>query len=529
MKEQRVVILGTGLAGLYTALRLSKAGLKSIVITKGDLAETNTWRAQGGIAVAYSKSDSTEDHLKDTLDAGDGLCEVSNAQRIIKHAPEILEQFLSEGMNFDKEGADFSFGKEGGHHKRRILHVNDQTGKAMHSLLINQIRTDHSDNIKVIENFMAYKAKKAENKLFKLSLVNSDGSEHQIIQCSHLVLATGGAGKAFLYTSNWDGATGDGFKIAHDLGCPIVNAEFVQFHPTCLYHPTARRFLITEALRGEGAKLVNHNGDRFMNTKAYPQAELSPRDQVSLAIENEIKTSGKDYVFLDITHKDRNYLKERFPMIFSFCLNLGIDISEDLIPIVPAAHYFCGGIQTDGNLVETPIKGLYAVGETAYTGLHGANRLASNSLLECLVTADLCAQDISKSDISLECKIESIKTDKYDTKCEDLFLINGLWDEVRSLLWNKLGIKRSKNGLEQAKFRLKQIKVEACEVKKRNQSFPALIELLSIIFYAEACIESALLREESRGCHYRIDFKNKSEALYNTIYLNGESLKTDLN
>jgi L-aspartate oxidase len=527
MSDEKVVILGTGLAGLYTALRLSKAGLKSVVITKGKLAQTNTWRAQGGIAVAYSESDSTNDHLQDTIDAGDGLCLLANAKRIIDSAPETLNQFLSEGMLFDKEGSGFSLGKEGGHQKRRILHVSDQTGKAMHSLLIKQIKDQHADSISILENSMAYKAKKNDSGDFTIFLTNTDGTEHKKINCSHLVLATGGAGKAFLYTSNWEGATGDGFKIAHDLGCPLINAEFVQFHPTCLYHPKARRFLITEALRGEGAILVNHEGKRFM-LDDYPQAELSPRDVVSLAIETEIKTSGKDCVFLDITHKEKAFLQERFPMIFDFCMKLGIDISKDLIPIVPAAHYFCGGVETNKTMVETRVDGLYAVGEVGYTGLHGANRLASNSLLECLVTADMCSKLIAKSHKNIKFELTDHPIKVPHPSPEELFATNSLWDEVRSLLWSKLGIKRSKRGLLQAKKRLNHIESEVLELSESMTTNPAFNELASIVFYAKACIASSLLREESRGSHYRVDFQNKSEVLYNTAYLNGKSLKVNL-
>lgn len=524
--KNRIVIIGTGLAGLYTALRLSKAGLKSLLVTKGRLSQTNSWRAQGGIAAAYSKSDSTEEHLQDTLNAGDGLCDAKKASKIIEKAPEIITQFLEEGMSFDKDGDLLSYGKEGGHHKRRILHVSDQTGKAMHSLLIEKIKMEHKDNISLIENTMAYEASH-DGTNYNLKLINTQSSEHLNISCSHLVLATGGAGKAFLYTSNWDGATGDGFKIANDLGCSLINAEFVQFHPTCLYHQKARRFLITEALRGEGAYLVNHKEERFMLNE-YPQAELSPRDVVSLAIEKEIKTSGKDCVYLDIRHKEGKFIKERFPMIFKFCLEQGIDIRNELIPVVPAAHYFCGGIETDSSLVETKKSGLFVVGEAAYTGLHGANRLASNSLLECLVTADLCAEKISDSKSTIFSKIDIEKEKAQTFSYEDLYLINGMWDEVRALTWNKLGIRRSEKGLSLARSRLLQIEQELSDFSKTYESFPPYIELKSIIFYAKACIEGALTRTESRGSHYRVDFQEKSSILYNTEYYNGESSKKAL-
>ncbi len=525
MTENRVVILGTGLAGLFTALKLSQSNVKSLVITKGNLSQTNTWRAQGGIASAFSKSDSPQNHLRDTLAAGDGLCSVENAKRIIEAAPKTIIEFISEGMEFDKTADEYSLGQEGGHHERRILHVSDQTGKAMHSLLVDKIKKEHSNTIMILENAMAYKVDSIQTG-YNIMTTSPEEDEIHNIKARHLVLATGGAGKAFLYTSNWRGATGDGFKLAHDLGCELINAELVQFHPTCLFHPKAQRFLISEALRGEGAKLLNHKGERFMSS--YPQAELSPRDQVSLAITKEIKNSDKDFVFLDIRHKSKDFLRKRFSSIFKFCLNLNIDISKDLIPVVPAAHYFCGGIATDSSLTQTNKEGLYAVGEAAYTGLHGANRLASNSLLECLVSAKLCAEKIKDSKLQNHFEWTSQKNSPKQYSSKDIEDVQSLWTTVRTLSWNKLGLHRSKDELIEAKQSLEKIEAKLLQMSKRLSKHPPFCELQSITFYAKAGVEGALLRKESRGCHYRLDFLDKNNDLYNTSFQKNQSSKVGL-
>ena len=525
MTENRVVILGTGLAGLFTALKLSQSNIKSLVVTKGDLSQTNTWRAQGGIASAFSKSDSTENHFRDTLAAGDGLCSIENTKRIIEAAPNIITEFISEGMEFDKTEDEYSLGQEGGHHERRILHVSDQTGKAMHSLLVDKIKKEHSSTIMILENAMAYRADSIQ-KGYSIKTINPEEDKIHSIEARHLVLATGGAGKAFLYTSNWKGATGDGFKLAHDLGCELINAELVQFHPTCLFHPEAQRFLISEALRGEGAKLLNHKGERFMSS--YPQAELSPRDQVSLAITKEIKNSDKDFVFLDIRHKGKDFLKKRFSSIFEFCLNLNIDISKDLIPVVPAAHYFCGGVATDSSLTQTNKKGLYAVGEAAYTGLHGANRLASNSLLECLVSAKLCAEKIKDSKLQDHFEMSTQKNKPQNYSLKDTNELSALWTEVRTLAWNKLGLHRSKDELLKAKKILEKIEAKLLDMGKNLSKHAPFCELQSITFYVKAGVEAALLREESRGCHYRLDFLEKNDELYNTSFKKNQSSKVGL-
>lgn len=525
MNYQKVLILGSGLAGLSTALYLSESGIKSVVLSKGKLSQTNTWRAQGGIATAYSSSDSTSEHLKDTVAAGDGLCSTLNASRIIEAAPELLKSFIDQGMVFDKNHSDYDLGQEGGHHERRIFHVKDHTGQAFHDFVVHLITEKHSHNIELLDQTVVLDVQKKDDE-FHVELKNQE--QKYSFVCSQLVLATGGVGKSFLYTSNWEGATADGLKIAHDLGAAIINCELIQFHPTCLYHPKVRHFLITEALRGEGAKLINHQGVRFMET-GYPQAELSSRDIVSLAIENEIKTSGKDCVYLDVRHLDRSFLQNRFETVFNFCQKQGIDISKDLIPVVPAAHYFCGGIKTDHTLCKTDISGLYAVGETAHTGLHGANRLASNSLLECIATARFCADEIFKVKENIKFQRHSLKLAKTPIPDKVRFRINALWDETRSLMWNHVGIKRSIESLGRAKMKIDIIFDEISELEPKTQNSAHFMELKSIAFFSKACILSALSRDESRGCHSMVDYPKKNPNPYNTAYKNGAITRELLN
>lgn len=514
VKNHNVVILGSGLSGLMTAFELAKKNIHSLVLSKGELIQTNTWKAQGGVAAAVSKVDSIEKHLKDTLDAGDGLCNAESVEKILGLGPKLISELIEEGMTFDHNGKKISLGKEGGHHERRILHVDDKTGQALHEFLIHKLLDGPYKNFVTLLSKTMIQSATQKNGEFILQGYQSQTKEEIEIQCSHLVLATGGAGKAFLYTSNWEGATGDGLKLAHDLGATLKNLEMVQFHPTCLFHSQSKNFLITEALRGEGAKLVNHKGERFAHN-SHPDAELAPRDIVSRAIEREIKRSGRDCVFLDITDKSRHYLKERFPTIYERCLSLGIDISEQKIPVVPAAHYTCGGIDTKEDLVSTDVKNLFAVGECGHTGLHGANRLASNSLLECLATAYLCAKKIQTAKESPSCSL--VYKENYRTSLSERssFLSNALWEESRNIMWNYVGIQRSNEMLDEAlkKVLLIEEKSQNLGGEKPDKDFS---ELRNVIFFSKFCILSALKRNESRGCHYKKDFPQKSEQLYNT-------------
>ncbi len=528
-ETKQVVIIGSGLAGLMAAYELAQKKISSLIISKGPLIQTNTWRAQGGVAAAVSSTDSIENHLRDTLAAGDGLCIEENVQKILEIGPALIEELIAEGMHFDSVGSEVSLGKEGGHHQRRILHVDDQTGRALHEFLLHKLQeTELSKFCSFTPNTMVVSTNKQEE-LFSIQLLDIQTCSRVQIVCSHLVLATGGAGKAFLYTSNWEGATGDGLKIAHDLGATIKNLEMVQFHPTCLYHLQARNFLISEALRGEGAKLINNKKERFA-FNFHPDGELAPRDVVSRAIEHQIKSTGKDCVYLDITHHSSSYLQKRFPTIYNRCFKLGLDISKDPIPVIPAAHYTCGGIETNADLASTVVPNLFAIGECGYTGLHGANRLASNSLLECLVTADLCAKEIlnSKDSIFLSSKIEPAEEHTAKDSTEDLFLVNALWDEVRTLMWNYVGIQRSTNRLEQALEKILSIETQALKWVSEFQTRDAS-ELTNIIFFSKWCIKSALARKESRGCHYNVDYPKKSDKLFTISIYNNAITTTELN
>lgn len=517
-----IIIIGSGLAGLMTAYELAQNKIHSLVLSKGPLIQTNTWRAQGGVAAAISHTDSIENHFKDTLTAGDGLCITQNVQKILELGPSLIKQLMTSGMQFDTNGTEISLGKEGGHHQRRVLHVDDQTGRALHEFLLYKLqKTEFSKFCSFLPDSMVVTTKK-KSLSFHLQILTAQNKECHDLVCSHLVLATGGAGKAFLYTSNWEGATGDGFKIAHDLGATLKNLEMVQFHPTCLYHSKARNFLISEALRGEGATLIDDNGYRFA-FDFHEDGELAPRDVVSRAIEHQIKSTGKDCIYLNITHHSKDYLQKRFPTIYSRCLELGLDMSKEPIPVIPAAHYTCGGIETTDDLVTTSIPNLFAVGECGYTGLHGANRLASNSLLECLVTAHLCAQQISNSPQKIQSKkhlqkeitLENNLNGELNQNIEDLFLVNALWDETRNLMWNYVGIQRSTNRLEQALKKILSIESQAAQWVAQSKSRDAC-ELLNIIFFSKHCIQSALARKESRGCHYNIDYPTKNDKLCTT-------------
>ncbi len=507
-----------------SAYELARKGVHSLVLSKGPLIQTNTWMAQGGVAAVVSSSDSVEDHTADTLAAGDGLCLEKSVHKILEQGPLLIEQLIQAGMAFDADGNSIRLGQEGGHHQRRILHVDDQTGKALHEFILYKLQnTNLSDFCSFLPNVMVLSAKKTNdhNLSFSLKLFSTEDQREQQLLCSHLVLATGGAGKAFLYTSNWEGATGDGLKLAHELGACLKNLEMVQFHPTCLYHPKARNFLISEALRGEGAILIDENRHRFA-FDFHKDGELAPRDIVSRAIEHQIKSTGKDCVYLDITHHSKEYLVKRFPNIYRRCLKLGLDISRVPIPVVPAAHYTCGGIETKEDLASTSVPQLYAVGECAYTGLHGANRLASNSLLECLTTAHFCANQIVRSDIFI--KSEGPKKtglNQKNSSDEDLFLVNALWEEVRTIMWNYVGIQRSTNRLKQALEKLSSIEKQSLQWVDTFKNRDAC-ELINIIFFSKYCILSALSRKESRGCHYNVDYPKKDMNLFTTSVKNNK-------
>lgn len=508
-----VMIVGSGVAALSMALKL--ADVKSVcIVTKDKGPSTNSAMAQGGIASVTEASDSFETHIKDTLIAGAGLCDINAVQDIVTQAPERIKDLVKWGVNFDPE-----LTREGGHSERRILHFEDQTGAEIHSKLWAKV-TQHP-NIKIFENHFAIDL--IVNKQIDPNLVaptsavgayvlNKLNDEVKVFTANVTILATGGAGKVYLYTSNWGGATGDGIAMAYRAGARIANLEFMQFHPTCLYHKDSRNFLISEAVRGEGGELINAKGEAFMK-KIHPLGSLAPRDIVARGIDAEMKKSGEPCVFLDISHREKEFVKSHFPNIFARCLEYGIDMTKKPIPVVPAAHYLCGGVMTTTS-GKTDILGLYAIGEIACTGLHGANRLASNSLLECLAMSHNASLEITEnwSEISKATHIN--KTPKpwkkpQETNQDEMVVINHMWEEIRRLMWNYVGIVRSTKRLERAQHRLNNIMQEVKEYYSNMKMHSDILELRNIAIVADLTVQCALKRKESIGIHYTLDYPPK--------------------
>ncbi len=512
-----VAIVGSGLAGLSVALHLAQKR-KVVVISKRALRDGASDWAQGGIAAVLDSHDSHDQHVQDTLVAGAGLCDETATRFIVSHGREAIEWLIAQGVPFTRdEQAELGFHltREGGHSQRRIIHAADATGHAVQVTLEAKVR--QHPNITLLEQHMAIDLITSD----KLGIRNGaphcyglyvqDVNSHEVmtIAAEQTVLATGGAGKVYLYTTNPDTATGDGIAMAWRAGCRVSNMEFIQFHPTCLYHPYAKSFLITEAVRGEGGVLKlpatagAAAGQRFMPSHDE-RAELAPRDIVARAIDYEMKKRGLDYVDLDISHKPPEFLKEHFPTIYARCLELGIDITKQPIPIVPATHYTCGGIVTDLH-GRTDIQGLYAVGETAYTGLHGANRLASNSLLECVVLGRAAAMDIEAqpkpTSPALPAWDESRVTD-----ADEEVVITQNWDELRRAMWSFVGIVRTTKRLERAQHRIALLKEEINEYYANFRITRDLLELRNLVEVASLIVSSALSRRESRGLHYSLDF-----------------------
>lgn len=513
MFQRDVIVIGSGLAGLVLALKLAEHR-KVTVISKVKLTQTNTSMAQGGVAAAISEGDSPAKHFDDTIVAGAGLCDADVVKMITDEAPQRIFDLTEWGIEFDRNGEEFSLGKEGGHSERRILHVSDHTGQSIHRHLL-QKALQH-EQIELLENHFAtdlilkedaIQSYIGEKNCMGLWVLNKDSGEMIPMFCNQTVLATGGAGKAYLYTSNWEGATGDGIAIAHRAGARIANLEFMQFHPTCLFDPKSRNFLISEALRGEGGQLINAQGVKFTDS-------LAPRDIVARAIDTELKRSGAECVHLDMTHHSREFLQSRFPSIFARCLDLGIDISKQPIPVVPAAHYLCGGVLTDIK-GRTDVKNLYCLGESACTGLHGANRLASNSLLECLVTAHHCAVHILETkNEPLQLPISSISAGPNTNMGSDdeMIVIHHMWEEIRRLMWNYVGIVRSNRRLERALHRLEMINQEIYDYYSQFPPHSDIEELRNIATVAILTVQCALQRKESRGIHYNLDYPNTNDA-----------------
>jgi len=515
-KSFDVLIIGSGAAGLSLALRLPRS-LRIGVVAKGSLTEGNTYYAQGGISAVLDKTDSVDSHITDTLNAGAGLCKDSTVKLVVEKGPESIQWLLQEGVSFTRNkpgGKGYHLTREGGHSHRRVIHAADATGKEVESTLQEQVVARKNINLfeyhNAIDLIVDKKGENAKKCCFGAYILDKKGGQVETFRSRFTVLATGGASKVYLYTSNPDVSTGDGIAMAWRAGCRVVNMEFIQFHPTCLFHPHAKSFLITEAIRGEGGKLLLPNGKRFMH-RFDKQAELAPRDIVARAIDHEMKRLGADCLFLDISHKSKKFILEHFPTIYSKCLEFGIDISKNPIPVVPAAHYICGGVLTDQQ-ARTDIPNLFAVGETAYTGLHGANRMASNSLLECLVFSHQAAQEIlNEIDQTPEPPTIPPWDESRVADSDEQVVVSHNWNELRHFMWDYVGIVRSNKRLQRAKRRINMLRQEIKEYYGHFRVNNDLLELRNLVEVADLIIRSAQERKESRGLHYTIDFPNRDE------------------
>ncbi len=516
------LVAGSGIAGLMSAIHLAPHG-KVLVLTKKDSAESNSNNAQGGIAAVLEPDDTFESHVADTLDAGAGLCHEGTVREIVEAAPDRIHELEKYGLEFAKgdSKSGYDLGREGGHSRRRIVHAGDITGHQVESVLLQHTR--ETKNVTILENVRLIDlvttkrlGLPGKNRCVGAYAFDEASGEIFAVRAPWTVLATGGCGKVYLYTSNPDIATGDGVAIGWRAGADVANMEFIQFHPTCLYHPKAKSFLISEALRGEGAELVDRNGQPFMK-KYDPRGSLAPRDIVARAIDTELKRTAAPYACLDIRHHSREFLQRRFPNIFARCMEFGIDMSKDLIPVVPAAHYCCGGIQATTEGV-TNVEGLLAVGEVACTGLHGANRLASNSLLEALVCSYKMAQRLAKV----------TRPSVANIRIPDWFLGNAVpsdeavilahnWNEVRTCMWDYVGIVRSAKRLERAYRRIHNIRSEIHNYYFDYLITSDLLDVRNLADVAEIIIRSAHKRKESRGLHKTLDYPEKLPVAEDTI------------
>ncbi len=526
-KNYDVLIIGSGGAGLCLALKLADHTISVAVLSKFALTSSSTYYAQGGISAVFDAADSIESHIEDTLDAGAGLCNPEIVRLTVTHGKSSIDWLREQGVVFTEEEnpageIQLHLHQEGGHSHRRIVHSADATGKAVSLSLIERAQEhpnielfeDHS----VVELITAPTEDHGGKKVLGAYVLDTRKSRVKTMTARVVVLATGGANMAYIYSTNPNSSTGDGIALAWRAGCRVSNMEFMQFHPTCLYHPQARSFLISEALRGEGGRLILPDGSSFMHN-FDPRGELAPRDIVARAIDHEMKKRGIDCVYLDISHKSEEFIRDHFPTIYQQCLEFGIDITKQPIPVVPAAHYTCGGVLTD-SYARTDIKNLYAVGEVACTGLHGANRMASNSLLECLVFADQASEDIllKLPNIPPVPKIPDWDESKVSDSDEEV-VVSHNWNELRNFMWDYVGIVRTDKRLSRAMNRVELLKKEIAEYYGHFRVTSDLLELRNLVIVAELIIRCAQQRKESRGLHYTLDYPetDNSNPPQNTI------------
>ena len=520
MLRYDVAIVGSGLAGLTLALHLADSKRVAVISKRKLLDSASDW-AQGGISAVLAKDDSIESHVRDTLIAGAGLCDETVTRYIVSHGHEAVDWLIDQGTPFTKDETNetgYHLTREGGHSHRRVIHAADATGHAVQTTLIAKARAH--PNITLLEEHIAIdlitgiKLGRRDNRCYGLYALDKQAGHVVTIAADATALATGGTGKVYLYTTNPDVATGDGVAMGWRAGCRVANMEFIQFHPTCLYHPHAKSFLITEAVRGEGGLLKRPDGSRFMPDHD-PREELAPRDVVARAIDFEMKKRGLDCVYLDISHKPADFLKSHFPTIHQRCLELGIDITRQPIPVVPAAHYSCGGILTDLK-GRTDVEGLYAIGEVACTGLHGANRLASNSLLECMVLGRAAAADILAQTAPQAAPLPAWDESRV-TDADEEIVISHNWDELRRFMWDYVGIVRTNKRLQRALNRINLLSEEIGEYYRNFRVSNDLIELRNLVMTAELIVRCALHRHESRGLHYSRDYPEQLPRAENTV------------
>ena len=513
-----VLIIGSGLAGQSAALRLATHGRRVALVSKRALEDSASSWAQGGIAAVLDNQDSIEDHIRDTLVAGAWLNDPQATRFVVENGRRAIEWLIDQGVPFTKDDSGYHLTREGGHSARRVIHVADATGMAVQQTLTAKVKSNR--NITVFENHIAIdlitgaKLGASENRCYGAYVLDNQSGEVQTFGAANTLIATGGAGKVYLYTTNPDTSTGDGIAMAWRAGCRVANMEFIQFHPTCLYHPQAKSFLISEAVRGEGGILRLPDGTRFM-PEHDERAELAPRDIVARAIDFEMKKRGIDCVFLDISHKSPEFIRNHFPNIHARCQELGIDITREPIPVVPAAHYTCGGIITD-LAGRTDLTGLYAAGEASCSGLHGANRLASNSLLECLVFAEAAVTDILAQQPSTPPALPQWDESRV-TDADEEVVISHNWDELRRFMWDYVGIVRTSKRLKRARHRIRLLMREIDEFYANFRVSHDLIELRNLVVTADLIVRCAMRRKESRGLHYSRDYPETLARPANTV------------